>query len=61
MPKNGWFHSHDKNFDVKNEAHRKIDDYLRIEHPDNRLKLFIFFTKLKNDKQSEHWLNVLKI
>ncbi len=25
MLKNGWFHSHNQNFDVKNEAHRKIE------------------------------------
>ncbi len=42
MPKNGWFYSHNQNFDVENESHRKIDDYPYRDHPDDQLKLFIF-------------------
>ncbi len=42
MPKNGWFHSHNQNFDVEKEAHRKIEDNTHRDHPDNKLKLFIF-------------------
>ncbi len=44
MPKYGWFHSYDQNFDVENEALGKIDDYPRRDHPDDRLKLFKFLT-----------------
>ncbi len=43
MLKNGWFHSRNKNFDTENEAHRKIDDYPRIVHPNTQLKFFIFW------------------
>ncbi len=46
MPKNGWFHSHYQNFD-ENEAHRQIDDYPHTEHPDDQLKLFIFWQNRK--------------
>ncbi len=42
MQKNGWFHSHNQNFDAENEAHRKIDDYPYMEHSGNQLKLFNF-------------------
>ncbi len=42
MPKNGWFHSHNQNFDVENEAYRKTDNCPHRDHPDNQLKLFIF-------------------
>ncbi len=42
MPKNGWFHSHDQNFDAENEVHGKIDNYPHTEHPDDQLKLFLF-------------------
>ncbi len=52
----GWFHSHNQNFDVENEAHRKIDDYLYTEHPDYQLKLFIVW-EMKNDNR----VNMLKI
>ncbi len=38
MPKNGWFHSHNQNFDVLNGAHRKIDDYPHRDYPDDQLK-----------------------
>ncbi len=47
MPKNGWFHSHNQNFDVENEAHRKVDDYPHSDHPDDQLKLFIFWQNWK--------------
>ncbi len=42
MPKNGWFHSHNQNFDEENEAHRKIDDNRHRDHPADQLSLFIF-------------------
>ncbi len=35
-------YSHNQNFDMENEAYRKIDDYPHRDHPDDRLKLFIF-------------------
>ncbi len=42
MPKNGGFHSHNQNFDIENEAHKKIDDCPHGDYPDDQLKLFIF-------------------
>ncbi len=42
MPKNEWFHLYEQNFDVENEAHRKIDDYPHRAQADDQLKLFIF-------------------
>ncbi len=41
MPKNGWFHSHNQNFDVENEAYRQIDDYPQRDDPNDRLKLIM--------------------
>ncbi len=45
------FHSHNQHFELENEAHRKIDDYPHTKHPNDQLKLFIFFTKLENDNR----------
>ncbi len=42
MPENRWFHSHNQNFDVENKVHRKINDSIHTDHPDDQLKLFIF-------------------
>ncbi len=42
MLKNGCLYSHNQNFDVENEAHRKIDDYPHRDYSDDQLKLFIF-------------------
>ncbi len=61
MPKNGWFYSHDQNFDMETEAYRKINDYPHMKHLDDQLKLFIFFTKLKNDKRVNSLMNVVNI
>ncbi len=47
MSKNGYFHSHNHNFDMENDAHRKIDDYPHADHADYRLKLFIFLQNWK--------------
>ncbi len=38
MSKNGWFHSHDQNFDLETKAPRKIDYYRHTELPDNKKK-----------------------
>ncbi len=35
MPRNGWFHSYDQNFDIENVAQRKIDDYPHTGHLDD--------------------------
>ncbi len=50
MPRNGWFHSHNQNFDAENGAHRKIDGYSRTE-PRRLIKIVYFLTKLKNDNR----------
>ncbi len=42
MLENGWFYSHNQNFDVENEAHGKIDNYPRADHSNDQLKLIIF-------------------
>ncbi len=42
MLKYEWFHSHNQNFGVENEARRKIDDFPHTDHPDDQLKFFIF-------------------
>ncbi len=47
MPKNGWFYLHNQNFDVENEAHKKIGDYPHMDYPDDQLKLFIFWRNWK--------------
>ncbi len=36
-----------QHFDVKNEAHRKTDDYPHTDHPYDQLKLFIFWQNWK--------------
>ncbi len=43
MPKNGCFHSHKKNFDVENEAHKKIDHYPHTDHPVKKAKSLKYY------------------